>query len=104
MSTLYEKGTAAWDIGVCLTRHGDGMVRTQAGDTRMCARYAELQRTAGQPNAEERLRLALLVECSCGAGDSVAETTSLRIVGSDTIGQGTLTGGTDGTVGPGPGV
>lgn len=105
MSVLYEKGSAAWDIGVILTRHGDGRVRTQNGDYLACARLADIRRTAGHPDAQHRLRLALAVPCTCGAGDSVAEMTSLRSVGSDTIGQGTLAGGTeDVTDGPGTGL
>ena len=75
MSVQYEKGTAAWDIGIILTRHDTSYVPT---DRPACARSLELERTAGQPDAEQRLALALLTECTCGKGDSTAEMSSVR--------------------------
>jgi hypothetical protein len=77
MSVLYEKGSAAWDVSIILTRHGDGRVRTQNGDYLACARLSEVRRTATWLDSQERLRLALAVPCTCGAGDSIAESTSL---------------------------
>lgn len=85
----FESGTPAWDLGIMLTRHGTGYSRNQNGTTHVCARVAELHRTATTATAREtgqvfaaetRLELALAVECTCGAGDSDAETTSYRSV------------------------
>jgi hypothetical protein len=105
MSVLYEKGSASWDLGIVPVRHSDGKKRARNGQFVKCARYAEWERTAEDRDAEGRLRLVLLIECTCGAGDSVAEMTSLRIVGSETTGQETLAGGTQNvTDGPGAGV
>lgn len=67
----YEKGSAAWDIGQVLTRHkiGHGMA---------CARVIELRRSAlkGIP-AKVRLNKALALPCTCGAGNSMSEQSSL---------------------------
>ena len=80
MSVLYEKGSAEWDIGIVLTRHGDGRTRTQSGDYLPCARRSELVNSASLPGvtAQERLHRALAMKCTCGAGDSSAEQSSLR--------------------------
>ena len=75
MSVLYEKGSASWDISMILTRHDTSLV---PGDRPACARSKELEDTAGEPNAEGRLVAALLTECTCGKGNSPAESTSLR--------------------------
>ena len=77
MSVLYETGTPAWDVGIILTRHGDGHNKTQHRDFTVCMRVVALRRTTGQ-NAASRLEQALAVPCTCGAGDSPAERTSLR--------------------------
>lgn len=78
MSVLYEKGSAAWDISMILTRHADGYTKSRHGDYAACSRVLELRRTAQDRDAQERLRLALSVVCSCGAGDSSAERSSIR--------------------------
>lgn len=66
----YEKGSPAWDIGTILTRH-----RTTGT---ACARVSELRSHAFQGiQPRERLRRALNTDCTCGAGDSSAEITSL---------------------------
>lgn len=75
MSVLYEKGNAMWDIGMILTRHDTSFV---PGDRPACARAAELEQTAGHHDAAGRLLVALLVDCTCGKGNSRAESSSLR--------------------------
>ena len=68
----YEKGHAAWDIGLILTRHS--ITRGS-----VCARVIELRRSVlTQLRPAERLQSALRVPCTCGAGDSEAERTSIR--------------------------
>lgn len=70
----FEKGSAAWDIGMMLTRHHSALLGGQP-----CSRVAELRRTANTGiSGHERLALALLVPCDCGMGDSIAETTSIK--------------------------
>lgn len=73
MSVLYEKGTPAWDVGIILTRHSTSLIRPPA-----CARARALELSAGDPDTHRRLREALLIGCTCGKGDSSAESTSLR--------------------------
>jgi hypothetical protein len=70
----YEKGTAAWDIGMVLTRHAAGH---RDGEL-VCARVDSLRKTAlnGVP-ADRRLQMALNIKCDCGAGDSGAERSSI---------------------------
>lgn len=69
MSVLYEKGNAAWDIGMVMTRHAPG-----------CQRVVNLRLTAvsHRHDGVERLTRALATQCTCAAGDSDAERTSLR--------------------------
>lgn len=74
MAVLYESGTPAWDIGQILTRHAHALWEDKGP---ICARVKKLRANVGaQPHA--RLRQALETSCDCGAGDSVAERTSLR--------------------------
>lgn len=71
--TDYEKGSASWDIGQIMTRHG-----AHKPEATVCARVACLRRTAyTYTPAPDRLRQALDTPCTCGAGDSVSERTSL---------------------------
>lgn len=64
----YEKGSPAWDIGIMMTRHPEG-----------CARRSDLHRTQRlRQSGKDRLESAMHVVCSCGAGNSTAETTSLK--------------------------
>jgi len=64
----YEKGTASWDISSILTRHHVD-----------CLRSYSLRSTAQRGyKSTERLDMALNSKCTCQAGDSEAETTSLR--------------------------
>lgn len=77
--TDYEKGSAAWDIGMILTRHGNGTIKTAHHDFAVCARVLDLRGTAARRmSGPERLAHALAVTCSCGAGDSRLEQTSIR--------------------------
>lgn len=73
----YEKGTAAWDISQILTVHHC----SRAGAEADCKRVASLIDTRGRP-ADERLRLALAVPCTCGAEETIGvpsmERTSLQ--------------------------
>jgi hypothetical protein len=74
----YEKGTPAWDIGMILTRHADGLHKGQNGKVMSCARVISLRRTAHSPmTSSERLAGALAHVCDCGAGDSDAERSSI---------------------------
>jgi len=64
----YEKGTASWDIGQIMTRHHED-----------CVRRHSLRSTAQRSySSAERLDMALNSKCTCEAGDSDTETTSLR--------------------------
>lgn len=74
--TDFEKGSAAWDIGIILTRHATGNGATQGQNS--CSRVLSLRITArnGTP-AERRLSEALATPCSCDAGDSDSEKTSI---------------------------
>lgn len=77
--TDYERGTASWDIGMVLTRHGNGTIKTENGDFSTCARVLDLRRTAHiQMSGVKRLESALNTACTCGAGDSESEETSLN--------------------------
>lgn len=82
LSIIYEKGTPAWDIGQILTRH-----HQDHGGNSPCARVTVLRRSANpardasglqRMTAAERLDQALRTECTCGADDSPAETTSIK--------------------------
>lgn len=80
----YEKGSASWDLGMILTRHGAGITKNQNGTLGVCARVANLRVTADQNmrgikvhSADQRLAMALLVKCTCGAGDSDTEKSSI---------------------------
>lgn len=72
MSTGYESGTPQWDITMILTRH-----KTLPLNQEPCARVAALRLNAGKAIAAERLEFALKVACTCGAGDSPGEHTSI---------------------------
>lgn len=69
----YEKGVPAWDIGVILTRHSS----IAHGSKTNCDRVRSLLNSK-QRNARERLAMALATACTCGAGDSSAESTTLK--------------------------
>lgn len=70
----FEKGSPAWDIGMILTRHNTA----QAGG-QPCAMVEELWRTAGmRMSGTQRLAQARMYDCNCGAGESSAETTSIK--------------------------
>ena len=80
----YQTGTATWDVGMILTRHGNGFTRNPDGTVAACARVIELRRSAqanlaGEAHTpvEERLALALARPCTCGAGDADCERTSV---------------------------
>lgn len=74
----FEKGSAAWDIGQALTRHNIGGKRARNGHDLICARVIELRRTALTGiQASVRLSKALAVPCTCGAGNSLSEQSSL---------------------------
>lgn len=82
----YEKGTPSWDIGQILTRHGDGFTKNQLGETNACARVKALRlsNTLTTPperrqTPAQRLINTLEVACTCGAGDSDAERTSIIV-------------------------
>lgn len=64
-----------------LTRHNDGHTKGQHGDFAPCARVLDLRRTAAQHiPGHTRLAQALAVACTCGAGDSEGERSSLEHV------------------------
>lgn len=74
-----EKGHAPYDISVLLTRHSMGYARSQNGTHGVaCVRVIELRRSAlkGIP-AKVRLNKALALPCTCGAGNSMSEQSSL---------------------------
>lgn len=72
------RNSAAWTLGLILTRHGTGHARSHKGDWLACARVIELRRTAlTGMNAEQRLSTALMLPCTCGAGSSKNERLSL---------------------------
>ncbi len=74
----YERGTPAWDLGMCLTRHSDGMTKGEDGTLIPCARVENIRSTVGHGlAASQRLDSALATECTCGAGDSPSESSSL---------------------------
>lgn len=85
--TDYEKGSAAWDIGMILTRHITGVGASRGQHP--CARVSNLRVSAinSTNKAESRLKQALLAPCTCGAGDSDSEKTS--ILKEETNGSGT---------------
>lgn len=64
----YQKGSAAWDIGMILTVH-------RAIGPIVCEKTAELQRSVGQP-ALERVRAAWATSCTCHFGDGPEQHTS----------------------------
>lgn len=70
----FEKGSPGWDTGIILTRH------TTIGV--VCARVADLRSTTpimgSTLTPHERLVQALSIECTCGAGDSESEQTSIE--------------------------
>ena len=77
----YEKGTAAWDISMVLTRHADGHTKSHRGDRAVCSRVLSLKQTAHTGfTPGQRLRAALDMPCTCGAGDSKSEETSLVLI------------------------
>ncbi len=66
-----EKGHASYDISMVLTRH--------ATFGTVCARVLDLRRTAGKGRpGVARLESALKTACTCGAGDSDSERTSVQ--------------------------
>lgn len=74
----YERGTPAWDLGIALTRHNDGITKGQNGTLIPCARVENILSTVGHGlSSGQRLDSALATECTCGAGDSQSEATSL---------------------------
>lgn len=68
----YEKGTASWDISTILTLHDSTVYPHDAA----CARVQNLRQTT-HLHRDRRLHHALATPCSCGAGDSDAERTSI---------------------------
>jgi len=64
----YEKGSAAWDIGMILTVH-------RALGPFPCEKVAELIRTVGQ-GASDRVVVAWQAPCTCHAGEGAEQHTS----------------------------
>lgn len=72
----YEKGTPSWDIGIIITRHDVD-----------CAKRVILRSNTVRP-AGERADEANHMACTCGRGESPAETTRRRANGPRRVGVG----------------